>query len=92
MAVKYLTDTQNTPTNETIFVTLSDYIIEPSDEFVQYIKKSATLANKGYIVTFGIKPTKPETRYGYVEAGEPLDIGNKVIKFYEKPRLLFKIV
>ena len=35
------------------------------------------------IVTFGIKPTKPETGYGYIEIGE----NNKTEKFVEKPNL-----
>jgi mannose-1-phosphate guanylyltransferase/mannose-6-phosphate isomerase len=36
------------------------------------------------IVTFGIKPTKPETGYGYIEIGE----NNKTEKFVEKPNLV----
>ena len=41
------------------------------------------------LVTFGIKPDKAETGYGYIEADNMLDFnkgkGEKIVKFIEKP-------
>jgi mannose-1-phosphate guanylyltransferase/mannose-6-phosphate isomerase len=45
-------------------------------------------AKQGYMVTFGIRPDRPETGYGYIKKGEPMDgPGNlfKVERFVEKP-------
>ncbi len=42
----------------------------------------------GQIVTFGMKPDRPETGYGYIEIGAPLpgnDAVHKVARFLEKP-------
>jgi mannose-1-phosphate guanylyltransferase len=53
-------------------------------DFIEYINQAQKLAEAGYLVTFGIKPTKPETGYGYIEAGESLDTGYKVKRFHKK--------
>jgi mannose-1-phosphate guanylyltransferase len=36
-------------------------------------------------VTFGIVPTGPETGFGYIEAGETIAGGRRVVRFVEKP-------
>ena len=43
------------------------------------------MASSGYIVTYGIKPDRAETGYGYIKSGEPLAVGFKVEEFVEKP-------
>ena len=52
------------------------------------IVSAESVAAKGDIVTLGITPTRPETGYGYIEAGTN-SVGNayRVIKFTEKPNL-----
>lgn len=49
---------------------------------------AVTAARGGYVVTFGMRPTAPETGYGYIEVGEPLNglpgVHN-VARFAEKP-------
>ena len=51
-------------------------------QFIQTIKKGEPLAKQGYIVTFGVKPTYPETGYGYIHTSED----NITVKtFIEKP-------
>jgi mannose-1-phosphate guanylyltransferase/mannose-6-phosphate isomerase len=70
---------------ETLIVMTADHIIEPFYVFAEDVAKAAILAEQGWLVTFGIPPDRPETGYGYVEAGEPLDPGFKVRKFKEKP-------
>ncbi len=68
--------------DEILFVTPSDHLIKNEEEYKEAVFKAKELANKGYLVTFGIKPTKPHTGYGYIEAN-----AEDVIKFHEKPNL-----
>jgi len=70
-------------------------ITVPSDHFVGDVKKFANVIDKGLsavnddtLVTFGIKPTRPETGYGYIEIGEKLEDNiYNVKRFTEKPNL-----
>ncbi|CAM2921899.1 mannose-1-phosphate guanylyltransferase [Flavobacterium frigoris] len=63
-----------------LIVTPSDHIIEEMEHYEEAIKEAVEKASKGYIVTFGIVPTKPETGYGYIERR-----GDTVLSFREKP-------
>ena len=65
-----------------LLVTPSDHIITNEEAYATAIKESVNLASQGYLVTFGIAPSKPETGYGYIEHQ-----GNEVIAFREKPDL-----
>ena len=87
LAVKYLQDKLGIDENEVVFVSPSDHIVSPTEKFVDYVKKAEDLAKNGFIVTFGINPTKPETGYGYIEADLSNKINNayKVKQFHEKP-------
>ncbi|MGM0568873.1 MAG: mannose-1-phosphate guanylyltransferase/mannose-6-phosphate isomerase [Elusimicrobiota bacterium] len=76
----------NSLDDEDIAVVLpADHIIEPVDEFNEVIRKAAFLAEKGFIVTAGIKPLYPATGYGYIKKGEKLFDGWEVEEFKEKP-------
>src|SRR5690606_20838720 len=46
---------------------------------------AAKLAAEGWLVAFGITPDAPETGFGYIRRGAPLDGGFAVEKFVEKP-------
>lgn len=72
---------------ETIFlVAPSDHIISNSREFHKVINKGLKEVKKGKIVTFGIKPTRAETGYGYLELGQiKEDEIIDLISFIEKP-------
>ncbi len=61
----------------------ADHVVMHADKFVEVVRQAAELAVEGAIVTFGIKPTGPETGYGYIERGED----NRVVSFKEKPDL-----
>jgi mannose-1-phosphate guanylyltransferase/mannose-6-phosphate isomerase len=69
----------------------SDHVIKDTKEFQDGLQKAARIAEKGYLVTFGIKPSRPETAYGYVQAGRPVPNSKDMIfhveKFLEKPDL-----
>ncbi|MBD1429776.1 mannose-1-phosphate guanylyltransferase [Sphingobacterium litopenaei] len=65
-----------------LIVTPSDHMISGSEAYAEAIQKGVEKAKEGYIVTFGIKPTRPETGYGYIEYEDDL-----VKSFREKPNL-----
>lgn len=69
-----------------ILVVPSDHLIKNTKNFIKTVKKGEKLAEKGYIVTFGIEPSYPETGYGYINIfKEPVLEGFKVKEFVEKP-------
>ena len=74
-------------TKEPVIILASDHLINNNNNFVNAIKNAESLANLGYIVTFGIHPEHPETGYGYIKSGETIEKGFKVEKFVEKPDL-----
>lgn len=63
-----------------LLITPSDHIIEGNELYSNALQKAISLANQDNLVTFGIKPTKPETGYGYIEFEN-----ENVIAFHEKP-------
>jgi mannose-1-phosphate guanylyltransferase/mannose-6-phosphate isomerase len=66
----------------------ADHVIADVDRFHEKLNAAVALAREGRIVTFGIQPHYPETGYGYIEGGEPLDHGALAIRrFVEKPDL-----
>ncbi|MDM1073334.1 mannose-1-phosphate guanylyltransferase [Empedobacter brevis] len=66
--------------DDILIVTPSDHLIEDLEAYDNAMKKAIDLAQKDYIVTFGIHPTRPETGYGYIEHK-----GDNVLSFREKP-------
>ena len=74
-----------------ICVVTADHVIEPSEVFREALAKALHVAGAGYLVTFGIQPTGPETGFGYVELGEPIaavdGAARSVARFVEKPDL-----
>jgi mannose-1-phosphate guanylyltransferase len=69
----------------TLLVLPADHLIADEPAFAQAVIRAQSLALQGYLVTFGITPTKPETGFGYLERGDALDGGSKVMRFVEKP-------
>jgi len=70
-----------------LLVLPADHLVQDQDRFVQTVRAAASLAQQGYLATFGIVPTAPETGFGYIEAGEALGNGKHVQRFVEKPGL-----
>lgn len=77
---------------ESIMVVLpSDHAIPDTEKFLSDLKFAIQGAKKNYLVTFGIKPTRPETGYGYIKVArssktKPKNL-LKVEHFFEKPDL-----
>ncbi|MDD3436627.1 MAG: mannose-1-phosphate guanylyltransferase/mannose-6-phosphate isomerase [Candidatus Gastranaerophilales bacterium] len=85
LATKFIMEKEEDPV---ILVVPSDHLIHNNKKFHETVKKGERLAQKGYIVTFGIEPTYPETGYGYINIiNSPLLDGFKVKEFVEKPDL-----
>jgi mannose-1-phosphate guanylyltransferase len=77
--------------NQPMLVLPADHLIEPREEFESLVKTASEyVAENAALLTFGIKPTRPETGYGYIHAGETvLERGDATIfsakAFLEKP-------
>ena len=64
----------------------ADHVIEDRAAFADAVARAEALTRGGRLVTFGIRPTRPETGYGYVELGDTLGAdGYRVKRFVEKP-------
>lgn len=85
LAARYCIDELGASEEEVLFVTPSDHIIRQQDLFIQAIEQAEEMAKQENIVTFGIKPDKAETGYGYIEAGASCGFGFAVRSFKEKP-------
>lgn len=72
-----------------MLVLAADHLIEGDEAFGKAVGIACTLADAGKLVTFGVKPTAPETGYGYIERGVALSTagGYSVERFVEKPPL-----
>jgi mannose-1-phosphate guanylyltransferase/mannose-6-phosphate isomerase len=90
LALKYCIEKLGCPEDEAVFVCPSDHIIKPVNKFAGYIKQAEDAVKEGSIVTFGIKPDRPETGYGYIkvkrQASSVKRLGFlEVERFTEKP-------
>ncbi|TAN42309.1 MAG: mannose-1-phosphate guanylyltransferase/mannose-6-phosphate isomerase [Nitrospirae bacterium] len=90
LGIKYCIEKLGCGMDEVVMVSPSDHVIRPVEAFSGYLRTASDMAKKDFIVTFGIRPTKPETGYGYIKAGEKIgdpDAANayKVERFAEKP-------
>tara|TARA_A100001391_G_scaffold1033_5_gene1499 strand:- start:52721 stop:53764 length:1044 start_codon:yes stop_codon:yes gene_type:complete len=65
----------------------SDHYIADVAAFHDAVGRAATLAGEGHMVAFGITATAPETGFGYIRSGAPLEGGYAVERFVEKPDL-----
>ena len=74
--------------NAVIVVSPSDHIILNEAAFQDTVKKSAEHATgQDKLITLGIKPSRPETGYGYIQYLEGKNHLKKVKTFTEKPEL-----
>lgn len=78
--------------NGVMHVMPADHIIRPKKLFLSALRYGQTMAEKGFLVTYGIKPVRPETGYGYIRTGERISKRGKNMAFHgagftEKPSL-----
>ena len=85
-ALKYLMEKRGCGSDETVFVSPSDQMIDPPDRFCFFLNQAISIAQEDRIATFGICPAFAETGYGYIQAGAPF--GKEAFfaeRFVEKP-------
>lgn len=68
-----------------LLVMASDHLIDDVAAFGQAVQAGLPHARQGAIVLFGIRPTRPDTGFGYIRRGAPLPGGHAVQQFLEKP-------
>lgn len=69
-----------------LLVLAADHVITDVDKFISAITKAVPYASNDKLITFGIKPSKAETGYGYIQQGTMLDEDTyQVAQFVEKP-------
>jgi mannose-1-phosphate guanylyltransferase/mannose-6-phosphate isomerase len=75
-----------------MLVVPADHIVTGQREFDAAVALAASLAAQNYLVTFGIKPIRPETGYGYIKPNKKVTLdkrgtlkGHPVGRFVEKP-------
>jgi len=71
-----------------LLILSSDHKIQNKKYFQESIRKGFDFAEKGQLVTFGVKPNSANTGYGYIESKEKISdkkTSSKIIRFIEKP-------
>ncbi len=82
-----------------MLVMAADHLIRDEKAFSEDVNTAAKLAAQGQLVTFGIRPDRPETGFGYIECGDPVPLNGmtqssaaqnplqprKIARFVEKP-------
>lgn len=70
----------------------ADHVVKGEAQFAQAVALGAQLAEQDYLVTFGIKPTRPESGFGYIQPNPRARLGKRgalsgylVKRFVEKP-------
>ncbi|MFN4186132.1 MAG: sugar phosphate nucleotidyltransferase, partial [Hyphomonas sp.] len=83
VAARFIAD--NFPRDLGLLLPSDHYIGQPS-VFIEAINRAAASARNGYITTFGIAASRPDTGFGYIQAGAALDGPvSTVTAFREKP-------
>jgi mannose-1-phosphate guanylyltransferase / mannose-6-phosphate isomerase len=85
LAARYCIDELGSCPSEVMLISPSDHIIRPVDVLADTMQEAQGLACENKIVTFGIKPTRPETGYGYIKAGDWYGCARIAEAFVEKP-------
>jgi mannose-1-phosphate guanylyltransferase len=69
----------------------SDHVVGRRAKFRDVLIAATAAAERGHLVTLGIEPERPDTGFGYIEAGDAIDVGGPlpvraVKRFIEKPK------
>jgi mannose-1-phosphate guanylyltransferase len=64
----------------------ADHHVGDEPAFLSLVRASVAVAERGALVTVGIRPSRPETGYGYIELGDEMSEGvHRARRFVEKP-------
>src|SRR6478609_3136571 len=61
---------QNRASEAIVLALAADHVVQDNAAFVAACRQGLTAASAGRIVTFGVKPERPATEYGYISPGE----------------------
>ncbi len=86
LSIKYLME-QKVSLDQKVLVSPSDHFISPAEKFSDVLTELQNTAFNGNIITFGVKPTHPETGYGYINISKKEGNLYFAKKFVEKPIL-----
>jgi mannose-1-phosphate guanylyltransferase/mannose-6-phosphate isomerase len=71
-----------------LLVLPADHLIGDTQSFVAAVQQALPAARDGWLVTFGIRPDRPETGFGYIRRAESIGgAAFRVERFVEKPDL-----
>jgi len=74
--------------NPILVVLAADHLIQNLTAFHNALEHAITAAKQNKMVAFGVIPTRAETGYGYIQAGNnETESGSEVVQFFEKPNL-----
>ncbi|MCK1763142.1 mannose-1-phosphate guanylyltransferase, partial [Bradyrhizobium sp. 136] len=77
---------QNRASEAIVLALAADHVVQDNAAFVAACRQGLTAASAGRIVTFGVKPERPATEYGYISPGEVISGEvHAVARFVEKP-------
>lgn len=69
-----------------LLVTPSDQVVSDPAAFRSAVRAARPFAQQDWLVTFGIRPRRPDTGFGYIRRGEAVGAGvHRVDRFVEKP-------
>ncbi|MEQ9880396.1 mannose-1-phosphate guanylyltransferase/mannose-6-phosphate isomerase [Pectobacterium aroidearum] len=71
-----------------LLVLAADHAIKNETAFIESVSSAIVHASNDKLVTFGIVPDRPETGYGYIRRGSPIDNAFTVSSFVEKPDIV----
>ncbi|WP_164718388.1 mannose-1-phosphate guanylyltransferase/mannose-6-phosphate isomerase [Bradyrhizobium sp. LVM 105] len=77
---------QNRASEAIVLALAADHVVQDNAAFVAACREGLNAASTGRIVTFGVKPERPATEYGYINPGEVISGEvHAVARFVEKP-------
>ncbi|MGI9169117.1 MAG: sugar phosphate nucleotidyltransferase [Caulobacteraceae bacterium] len=68
-----------------ILLAPADHLFASADAFAAAVRRAVPAAREGRLVSLGVRPTHPETCYGYIRLGEPYGEVFEAAQFVEKP-------
>lgn len=69
-----------------LLVMPSDHVVNNPQALLDAATQARDCAEQGWLVTFGVRPDRPETGYGYIRVGDPIEGAvHEVARFEEKP-------
>ena len=79
-------DATNGPDADPVLLVLpADHVIRDVQAFQAAVEQARAAAEAGKLVTFGVKPDRPETGYGYIRRADGVGPAYPVAEFVEKP-------